>query len=556
VFTQASLWWLFRFTPGNSMPSNQATDRPGAGALTRRHIMVGAGVAGLLAAIGLPVAITVSRAGGVDLGPPFAFDFDWLRGTAKRLAEQPYKEPEIRNNEALDRIDYDLYQQIRPSPEHSLWQEGGAAFPVQMFHLGRYFKLPVTMHVVVDGMAREVLYSPDYFNFGETGLAAQLPGDLGFAGFRVMDPPTDGPPTDWLAFLGAAYFRSSGELDQYGLSARALAIDTEQPWPEEFPRFTQFWLEPHAEDSKQITIYALMDSPSVAGAYRIECTNDGAVVMDVRAELFVRNEIARMGIAPMTSMYWFGENEHRAADDWRPDIHDSDGLTIWNGAGERQRRPLVNTPIVRTNSFVDDRPEGFGLLQRDRSFHYYEDDGVFYNRRPGLWVEPTEEWGPGAVQLVEIPTDDEIHDNIVAYWVPDKPVTAGSEWSFGYRLYWVDREPFPPEQAARVVHTRIGNGGVPGQPRPENTRKFVIDFEGGPLEKLEKKDVVKPIVTTTRGTIGNVYALQIVGTKNWRAFFDLEVEGDGPVNLRCYLRHEDYPLSETWLYEYTPPVQS
>jgi periplasmic glucans biosynthesis protein len=538
------------------MRSNQATNRQGAGALTRRQLAVGAGVAGLLAAIGLPVAITVSRAGGVDLGPPFAFDFDWLRGTAKRLAEQPYKEPEIRNAEALERIDYDLYQQIRPRPEHSLWQEGGAAFPVQMFHLGRYFKLPVGIYVVVDGKAREVLYSPDYFDYGETGLAEQLPSDLGFAGFRVMDPPSDGPPTDWLAFLGAAYFRSSGELDQYGLSARALAIDTAQPWPEEFPRFTQFWLEPHAEGSNQITIYALMDSPSVAGAYRIDCTNDGPVVMDVRAELFTRNEIARMGIAPMTSMYWFGENDRRAADDWRPEIHDSDGLAIWNGAGERLWRPLVNPPMVRTNSFVDDSPKGFGLLQRDRAFHDYEDDGVFYNRRPSLWVEPAEQWGPGVVQLVEIPTDDEIHDNIVAYWVPDKPVTAGSEWSFGYRLYWVDQEPFPPEEAARVIHTRIGNGGVPGQPRPANTRKFVIDFEGGPLEKLDRQEEVKPIVTTTRGTISNVYALQIVGTKNWRAFFDLEVEGDGPVNLRCYLRHEDYPLSETWLYEYTPPVQS
>ena len=147
------------------------------------------------------------------------------------------------------------------------------------------------------------------------------------------------------------------------------------------------------------------------------------------------------------------------------------------------------------NSFVDNNPKGFGLLQRDRAFHNYQDDGVFYNRRPSLWVELLGEWGPGAVQLVEIPTDDEIHDNVVAYWVPDEPIKAGSEWSFHYRLYWVDQEPFPPEEAARVIHTRLGNGGVPGQPRPANTRKFVIDFEGGPLERLEKQDKVMPIVT-------------------------------------------------------------
>jgi periplasmic glucans biosynthesis protein len=336
-----------------------------------------------------------------------------------------------------------------------------------------------------------------------------------------MDPDTGGPPTDWLAFLGAAYFRSSGELNQYGLSARGAAIDTAQPWPEEFPRFTQFWLEPHAEGSNRVTIYALMDSPSLTGAFRLDCTNDGAVVMDVQAELFPRNQIARLGIAPMTSMYWFGENDRRSADDWRPEIHDSDGLSIWNGAGERLWRPLVNPSVVRVNSFVDDNPKGFGLLQRDRAFHNYEDDGVFYDRRPSLWVEPLGEWGRGVVQLVEIPTDDEIHDNIVAYWVPEAPIEAGSEWSFSYRLYWVDQEPFPPEQAARVIHTRLGNGGVPGQPRPPNSRKFVIDFDGGPLERLEKDDEVVPIVTATRGTINNVYALQIVGTKRWRAFFDL-----------------------------------
>jgi glucans biosynthesis protein len=160
------------------------------------------------------------------------------------------------------------------------------------------------------------------------------------------------------------------------------------------------------------------------------------------------------------------------------------------------------------------------------------------------------------VQLVEIPTDDEIHDNIVAYWVPEAPIEAGSEWSFSYRLYWVDQEPFAPEAAARVIHTRLGNGGVPGQPRPANTRKFVIDFEGGPLERLEKQDPVKPIVTVTRGTVSNVYALQIVGTKRWRAFFDLQVEGTEPVNLRCYLRLDDYSLTETWIYEYVPPVES
>ena len=239
----------------------------GAGGLTRRQIAVGSGVLGLLAAIGLPVAITRG---------PRRRRSSWGRlrrstsiGCAARPGGSPSSLTRSRRSairRSLDRIDYDAYQKIQPRPERSLWQHGGAAFPAQMFHLGRFFKLPVAIHVVVDGEAREVLYSPEYLTFGDTGLAEELPADLGFAGFRIMDPDTGGPPTDWLAFLGAAYFRSSGELDQYGLSARAVAIDTAQPWPEEFPRFTQFWLEPHAEGSNQITIYALMDGPSLTGA--------------------------------------------------------------------------------------------------------------------------------------------------------------------------------------------------------------------------------------------------------------------------------------------------
>jgi glucans biosynthesis protein len=251
-------------------------------------------------------------------------------------------------------------------------------------------------------------------------------------------------------------------------------------------------------------------------------------------------------------MFWFGENNRHLATDWRPEIHDTDGLAIWTGAGERIWRPLNNPPTVQTSSFEDSDPKGFGLLQRDRAFYHYEDDGVFYDRRPSVWVEPQGGWGRGAVQLVEIPTDDEIHDNIVAYWVPATPVTAGSRWSFAYRLHWLADEPYPPTAVARVRHTRLGRGGIPGQPRPAGARKFVIDFEGGPLEELKKLDPVKPVVNASRGRIDNAYALQIVGTRNWRAFFDLYAEGPELVDLRCFLRLGERTLTETWLYQYIP----
>jgi periplasmic glucans biosynthesis protein len=512
----------------------------------RRDLLIGAGVCAALGALRAPVA----RSQSIDLGPPRPFDFEWLQAEAKDLAAQPYQAPVIRYPEILETIDYDAYQQIQFKPDHALWASGGAPFPVQFFHLGRYFKAPVELHVVEDGSAREIRYDPDLFTFGKTRLDEKLPGDLGFAGFRVMDGP--GATKDWLAYQGAAYFRTSGALDQYGLSARGLAIDVAMPWPEEFPRFTKFWLEETPPDSSHILIYALMDSPSVAGAYRFDWVKQEGVVVGIRAELFCRRDIARMGVAPLTSMFWFAENNRRQATDWRPEIHDSDGLAMWTGRGERIWRPLNNPPSVRTSSFIDQSPKGFGLLQRDRAFYNFEDDGVFYDRRPSVWIEPLGDWGAGAVQLVEIPTDDEIHDNIVAYWVPEAPVLAGSHWSFAYRLHWLADEPYPSDNVARVRNTRLGRGGVPGQPRPPGSRKFVIDFDGGPLADLRKSDEVEAVVSASRGKIDNRYALQIVGTRTWRAFFDLYAEGGAPVELRCFLRLGRRTLTETWLYQYIP----
>jgi glucans biosynthesis protein len=227
---------------------------------------------------------------------------------------------------------------------------------------------------------------------------------------------------------------------------------------------------------------------------------------------------------------------------------------MWTGAGERLWRPLNDPPRVQTSSFVDEAPRGFGLLQRDRDFNNYQDDGVFYDKRPSVWVEPKGDWGKGEVQLVEIPTDDEIHDNIVAFWVPVDPVPPGAEYAFAYRLTWAADEPHPPADG-RVIATRTGVGGVPGQPRPPGWRKFVVDFAGGPLEALKKLDQVQAVVTASRGEIIKPYALQVVGTRNWRAFFDLDVSGADPVELRLFLAKDGAALTETWLSQYFPPVE-
>ncbi|SON54073.1 Glucans biosynthesis protein D precursor [Hartmannibacter diazotrophicus] len=499
---------------------------------------------GLLAALGI-VAPTGEALAEVRLGKPEPFSFDGLIAAMKEKAAKPYVPPKTRASDILDKIDYDAHWKIQFRPDHTLELGGGKA-PIRFFHLGRYFKDPVGINVIDGNTAKPVLYGPDYFDMPKDSPARELPKDIGFAGFRVME---EGEKKDWLAFLGAAYFRSSGELDQFGMSARAVAIDVAMPTPEEFPRFTDFWFAPL--ETGTLTIYMAMDGPSITGAIRMDCDRSKGVVMDISAHYFMRKDIARLGLAALTSMFWFDELNARNGKDWRPEIHDSDGLAIWNGNGERLWRPLNNPPTVMTSSFVDQNIKGFALEQRDRNFDHYQDDGVFYEKRSTVWVEPKGDWGPGTVQLVEIPTDDEIHDNIVAYFIPEKPAKAGDEVAVDYRLHWVAEEPYVPP-VARVWSTRAGMGGVPGQPRPKGVIKFVVDFEGGGIGKLGQQDGVEAVVEASSGKISGVYTLPVVGTERWRAVFDFTADGTAPVEMRLFLKDKTATLSETWLYQYHP----
>lgn len=501
--------------------------------------------AGLIALAGGGRAL--AGAEGLRFGPPQPFSYEALRDLAHTRAAAPYAPPPRPAPAIVQIVDFDAIQKIKFRPECALWKDG--ALPVRFFHLDKFNAEPVAVHAVENGVARPVLYEKDDFTYGDAALEARLPDDLGFSGFRVMNGR--GSDVDWLAFQGASYFRSCGPRGQYGTSARGVAVNTAMPQPEEFPRFSRFWLaEPH-DKLDSITIYALLEGPSVTGAYRFEASRGKTIVMTVHADLFARSDVPRLGLAPLTSMFWYGENNRRAAVDWRPEVHDCDGLAMWTGKGEHIWRPLIDPPSVLTNSFVDTDPKGFGLLQRDHVFDDYQDDGAFYDRRPSVWVEPIGKWGEGAVQLVEIPTDDEIHDNIVAYWTPKAPVKAGDSFALDYRLYWQDDEPHPTD-LARVVATRVGRGGVPGQPVPKDRWKFVIDFTGGPLAAMAPRYDVKPVVTLSRGTVMTPYVVKVVGTDRWRGFFDVALEGKEPIDMRCYLRLGDRTLSETWLYQFYP----
>jgi glucans biosynthesis protein len=508
---------------------------------------------------GLPFAVALSgpvhwpvRARG-QVGESELFDFNLLREMAKGLAGKAYVAPRAPVPDLVSKIDFDVAQKIKFRPDKAVWADGSCPFPVRLFHVDKFNPLPLRINILSGGKALPVTYSPEVFDYSDIGLAAKLPRDLGFSGFRVMDGPE--ADTDWLAFQGASYFRSSGQDNQYGGSARGIAVDTVAGIKEEFPRFIEFWLAEPDPTQTAITIYALLDGPSLSGAYRFVAKKGAGAVMDVQAELFIRKDIAQLGVAPLTSMYWFGENDRQHASDWRPEIHDSDGLALWTGKGERIWRPLIDPPSVLANSFIDENPKGFGLMQRDRVFANYQDDGAFYNRRPSMWVETQGNWGAGSVQLVEIPTQDEIHDNIVAYWIPKNKIKAGDHLPFTYRLFWQNDSPDAPKDVGRVAATRVGRGGVPGKPAPTDKEswKFVVDFVGGPLSQMAARFDVTPVVNASRGELGKAYVIKVVDTDRWRALFDIVAPGKDPINLRCFLRLGGETLSETWLYQYFPP---
>ena len=470
-------------------------------------------------------------------GQPFSWDA--LKAHAAGVAARAYVPPPPPPAGA-SAVTYDALNSIAYRSEATIWPDSAA--PIRFFPLNRYSHTPVAISVVEGGRARSFDFRRDLFSGAE-----HLPADVaGFSGFRLMSP---GGKSDWLAFQGASYFRSSGALDQYGLSARGLAIDTGLGRPEEFPDFRHFWLERGPGDA--VTVYALLDSPSAAGAWRfINRRGPHGVTQEISLVVTLRLDVERLGIAPLTSMFWYGEGARAKAVDWRPEIHDSDGLAMLTGAGERIWRPLDNPPHPITNSFADKDPRGFGLLQRDRAFDHYQDDGVFYEKRPSLWVEPQGQWGAGAVTLFELPTPGETDDNIVAFWTPAAPAKAGNHYALDYRLRWIGDEPSP-AAVARTVDCWRGVAGRPGgDPIPDATR-LVADFTGPALAGLDRSSGVEPVVSLSGAKPISIAAYPVVGMVNrWRLIVDVPHKSGETSDLRAYLRRGSTALTETLLYQF------
>ncbi|MEA3268753.1 MAG: glucan biosynthesis protein G, partial [Pseudomonadota bacterium] len=359
-----------------------------------------------------------------------------------------------------------------------------------------------------------------------------------------------------IVFLGASYFRGIGKGQVYGLSARGLAIDTALNSGEEFPRFTDFWIERPAANAKELTIYALLNSRRATGAYRFVIKPGSDTAVDVKAQVYMRENVSKLAIAPLTSMFFFGENQPAPALDFRPEVHDSDGLSVLSGTGEWIWRPLTNPKRLLVSSFGTTNPGGFGLMQRDRAFSSYQEIGDRYELRPSAWVEPVGKWGAGRVELVQIPTPDETNDNVVAYWVPENPPKPHQPFNLEYRLLWqkdADKKP----ALAWVTQTRRSHGWTtkrPDERKPDDTIAFVVDFEGPALAKLAPNAPVEPVFSAdANGKIESIFGQPNTATGGWRVTVRLKrVDDDKPVELRGYLRSGGTGLSETWSYLLPP----
>ncbi len=484
--------------------------------------------------------------------PVFAFGLEDVTGIARALAEKDYEMPSDNLPPELKEITYDQFRDIRFRNEKSLWQSDKLPFEVKFFHAGLYFRHPIRVNLVEAGGVKLFRFDSKDFHYGKNTFDTSKFGDVGFAGFRVHYPINTKEYKDEVAvFLGASYFRAVGKGQRYGLSARGLAMDTAEDTGEEFPAFKEFWLERPAANAKHLVVYALLDSKRVTGAYQFTIYPGETTHMDVQAHIFQRLKGAKLGIAPLTAMFYFAENQPAPYDDYRPEVHDSDGLLIQTDHSEWIWRPLLNPRRLLVTSFGLHNPRGFGLMQRDRDFRNYQDLEARYELRPSAWITPKGNWGPGRVELVLLPTPDETHDNVVAYWVPKEVAEPKQAMSFQYRLSWQHDELAEPPHAA-VVQSRGGHGW---RKYSDDSQLFMIDFEGPALKKLKPNTALESAVWV--GDTGELLEHQVFrndATGGWRVSLRMRrKQSDQPVEIRVGLRSDGKDISETWSYLLPPP---
>ena len=472
----------------------------------------------------------------------YAFSFDTLLEDAKRRAQKPYTPQRNTLPTGLDKLSPEQYRSIHFNTDAGIWRAEPVPFRLELLRAGFNLQsVAVTVSTVQDGRAQDLVATPAMFQISPSLPPLGSKVSLPLSGFRVRSQINSKKIWDeFLVFQGASYFRAVAQHLLYGLSARGLAINTAEPSGEEFPVFTHFWVQRPEPRAESIVIYALLESDSATGAYRFTVQPGALTLMDVECTIFPRNEMRVVGIAPLTSMFLFDETNRGRLDDYRPEVHDSDGLMIESSSGEQIFRQLANPIKLQVSSFTTQPPKGFGLVQRSRQQSDFQDFENQYERRPSAWVEPKGDWGPGAVELVEIPSGRESNDNIVAFWRPAHALTAGHPEHFEYRITWL-AEPALPKGMGKLVATRAG-ASLDGK-----RRVFILDF-GGAGEKI---DGLRLDLSASTGKISNATLMSNGAIHGLRASFEIDPNDADLIELRLRVMRGDKPVTETWLYRWT-----
>lgn len=470
-------------------------------------------------------------------------DHDYVVEAARKRATRPYERPPDILPDSLRQLTYDEYHRIRFVPEQSLWRTDGLPFRIQFFHPGNLFLRTVRIHEFTPEFSQRIPFVRAYFDYQDLNLGGRLPGSLEYAGFRVLHRLNQPDKFDEvISFLGASYYRALGRDHRYGMSARGLALNFGTDQPEEFPDFVAFWLGKPTTTAATLTIHALLDSPSVSGAFTFELTPGEETTVRTHATLFFRQSVAVLGLAPLTSMFWFGENSSTHFGDFREEVHDSDGLLVAVDPSTRVWRPLDNPRSARVTTIR--ATSGFGLLQRDRSYYRYEDAEARYEKRPGAWVRPIGAWPEGHVRLVELPVADEYMDNIVAAFVPDEPPAAGESLDYEYEQSWTSRSTF----GGPAAWVRSSRSTTRVERRPGRAL-HVIDFDPAGMAGVAadapvtaEVEVPEPAKILTQHLFRN----DVDGS--WRLAVMLDApDGTPPLRVQARLVLDEHPLSETWM---------
>lgn len=486
-------------------------------------------------------ALEAAGARAEPLAPPAPFAPNNVLDMARELAKAPFKAPKATLPDAFANLTFEQYSAIRRVPGASIWNDEKIGFALEPLHRGFVFATPMQINIVENGQARKIVYDRSAFDFGKLQPPAELP-DLDFSGVRVLKASSGQGWQDLALFQGATFFRSLARGQAYGVAARGLSIRTGDAQGEEFPLFRALWIEKPGPASGALVIHALLDSPSLTGAFHFTLHPGDATIIDTELTLVARAEVDHLGLGVMTATYLFGPLDHRHSDDVRPAVYDIGGLQILTGPGEWLWRPVASRDTLQISAFGDMNPRGFGFLQRARAFDSFEDDDGHWEMRPSLWIEPIGDWGEGEVILLEIPSDSENNDNIIAQWRPKSGLAEGATASFAYRQFWCWTPPARPNLAT-VVASRAGRLG--------KRRRFVVEFAADQFADPQKAAEVSASIEAAPGQIAASRLYAYKDRRSIRVVFDLDPGSESYSELRVFLKAGGQPVSETWLYRWT-----